>query len=201
MLDKKEFQQQLRKIEEFVSAIEKAADPNLRASAIGLLQTLMDLHGAGIERVMEIVFDSGQSGREIIDRLGQDDIVSSLLLLYGLHPLDLEARVLQALEKVRPYLRSHAGDVEIASIDDGAVRLRLQGSCNGCASSAMTMKTAIEEAVYEFAPDVTSLEVEGVADEPATSGLVQLKKAPGSNGDRQSDVRWEEVSRITSNHF
>lgn len=200
MLDKKEFQQQLQKIEEFVHIIETTADPKLRESALGLMQSLMHIHGAGIERMMEVIFDSGEQGGEIIDQLGRDDLVACLLLLYGLHPLDLETRVSEALDRVRPYLRSHAGDVEIVHISDGAVHLRLQGSCNGCASSAQTMKLAIEEAIYESAPDVTALEVEGVIDQPALGSLVQLQKPAPTNGNHKSNggADWKKVSEITS---
>src|SRR5215208_581160 len=107
-LDKKEFQQRLQKIEGLVQTIESAADPHVRASAIELMQALMEVHGAGIERMMEIVFE--RAGSDIIDQFGEDDLVASLLLLYGLHPLDVESRVLQGLDKVRPYLRSHGGN-------------------------------------------------------------------------------------------
>jgi len=200
MLDKKEFQQQLQKIEEFVRVIEATADPRVRESALGLMQSLMDIHGAGIERMMEIIFDSGEGGGEIIDQLGRDDLVACLLLLYGLHPLDLETRITEALDRVRPYLRSHAGDVEIVNISDGAVRLRLKGSCNGCASSAVTMKLAIEEAIYESAPDVTALEVEGVVAQPVLSSLVQLQKSPATNGNHKPNGEggWKKVSDVTA---
>jgi Fe-S cluster biogenesis protein NfuA len=90
-----------------------------------------------------------------------------LLLLYGLHPLDFDSRVRQALDQVRPYLRSHGGDVELLDTTGGVVRLRMQGSCHGCPSSAMTLQSAIEEAIYAKAPDLTALEVEGVTKQPA----------------------------------
>ncbi|MBI1762492.1 MAG: NifU family protein [Acidobacteria bacterium] len=197
--DRKDFQQRLQKIEQLVQTIESAADPRVRASAVELMQALMELHGAGIERMLEIVFEAG--GGEIIDRLADDELAASLLLLYGLHPLDLETRVLQALDKVRPYLRSHGGNVELIGIADAVVRLRLQGSCNGCASSALTLKLAIEEAIYEAAPDVTGLEVEGVVGDTPRSSLVQLERAPGQNGAANGvnhSHGWEEVSGVTT---
>ncbi len=182
--DKKDFQQRLQKIEGLVHTIEASADPHVRSSAVELMQSLMELHGAGIERMLEIVFDSG--GEEIIDRFAENDLTASLLLLYGLHPLDIETRVMQALEKVRPYLRSHGGNVEMLGITEGLVRLKLEGSCNGCASSAMTLKLAIEEAIYEAAPDVVGLDVEGVLGETSRSGLIQLEKSPKSRPEMQN---------------
>jgi Fe-S cluster biogenesis protein NfuA/nitrite reductase/ring-hydroxylating ferredoxin subunit len=193
-LDKKEFQQRLQKIEGLVQSIESSADPNVRACAIELLQTLMEVHGAGIERMMDMVFEN--AGSDLIDQFGDDEMVGSLLLLYGLHPLDIETRVLQALDKVRPYLRSHGGNVDLIGVEDGIVRLQLQGSCNGCASSAMTLKLAIEEAIYEAAPDLVALEVEGVVTQPAA--FVQLKKAAGSSSAALNEPSgWENVGGLT----
>jgi Fe-S cluster biogenesis protein NfuA len=88
-------------------------------------------------------------------------VVGGLFLLHGLHPLGVEDRVRQALEGVRPYLRSHGGNVELLGVSDGVVRLRLNGSCHSCPSSAVTMQQTIEEAIYGKAPEVTAVEVEG----------------------------------------
>ncbi len=193
--DKKDVQQRLQKIEQLVHTIEASADPHGRSSAVELMQSLMELHGAGIERMMEIAFDCG--GEEIIDRFADNDLTASLLLLYGLHPLDLETRVMQALDKVRPYLQSHGGNVELLGVTEGTLRLKLQGSCNGCASSAMTLKLAIEEAIYEAAPDIAGLNVEGVVGATPRSGLVQLEKLPGQNGSAPSTGNgWEVVTEL-----
>jgi Fe-S cluster biogenesis protein NfuA len=176
MNEKKIFHDRLQKIETLLETIEASADPNIRAAATDLMQTTMEMHAGAIERLMDVVFDSVPQGKEVIDKLAEDETVESLLLLYGLHPLNLEERVLRALDKVRPYLESHGGDVEILGIDDGAVRLKLQGSCHGCSSSAATLKTAIEESIYESAPDIISLEVEGVVDPHETPALVQIER-------------------------
>ena len=129
---------------------------------------------------MEITFHAGEPGGQIIDNFGRDELVGSLLLLYGLHPLPLEERVIQALDNVRPYLRSHGGNVELLSVTDGVVRLRLAGS--GCASTAATLKLAIEGAVYDAAPDMTALEVEGVVEQQQPTSFVKLQ---GRNGASQ----------------
>ena len=182
MVEEKEFQQRIQRVEELVRKIETVADPATRANAVELMQSLMDLHGAGLERMMEITFQAGEPGGEIIDNFGRDELVGSLLLLYGLHPLTLEERVIQALDNVRPYLRSHGGNVELLSVTDGVVRLRLEGSCNGCASSALTLKLAIEGAIYDAAPDMTALEVEGVVEQQPSTSFVKLQ---GRNGASQ----------------
>ncbi len=184
MLEEKQFQQRMQQIEGLVRNIENLPDAVARTNALELVQALMEFHGAGLERLMEIVADAGEPGYRIFDDFARDHLVGSVLLLYGLHPLSLEARVSGALDKVRPYLDSHGGNVELLSVsDDGAVRLRLEGSCKSCPSSSMTLKLAIEEAIYEAAPDVTSIEAEGVAEQPKATGFVQIgKHAPNGNG-------------------
>ena len=79
----------------------------------------------------------------MLDRLTEDPLVESLLLLHDLHPLDVDARIQRALDRVRPYLGSHAGGVEYLGVRDGVARLRLEGSCHGCPSSTVTVQLAI----------------------------------------------------------
>jgi Fe-S cluster biogenesis protein NfuA len=163
----------IERLEILIRNLERLPDPAARDQARELVQTLLDFHGTALGRLLGRVADMGEQGRDLIGSLGDDEIVSSLLLLYGLHPLDTATRVEQALERVRPLLRSHHGDVELEGVVDGVVRLRMQGSCNGCPSSALTLKNAIEEAIYAAAPDVEAIEVEGVVD-PTPSHLLQI---------------------------
>jgi Fe-S cluster biogenesis protein NfuA/nitrite reductase/ring-hydroxylating ferredoxin subunit len=194
----------MEKIEGLIRNIETLPDPEARASAVALVTALMEFHGAGLDRMMEIIADSGEVGYGVFDRFAADDLVGSLLLLYGLHPLSLETRVAQALDKVRPYLDSHGGNVEVLAIADGVVRLRMQGSCKSCPSSSMTLKLAIEEAIYAVAPDVVSIEAEGVQEETPASGFVQIGKSSNGgdangNGNHQSAKHgWEDVNELSS---
>ncbi len=179
MIEDNEFQQRVQRIEGLVRRIETLTDANARAIALELFQSIMDLHGAGLERMMSIAFDAGDEGRRIIESFASDDLVSSLLLLYSLHPLDLEARVAAALEKVRPFVRSQGGSVELLGITDGVVRLRIEAG-RGCSSSPQALRTAVEEALYDAAPDMAALQIE--ASQPAQSGLVQLKSSLKNGG-------------------
>jgi Fe-S cluster biogenesis protein NfuA len=87
----------------------------------------------------------------------------------------METRILRALEKVRPYLHSHGGDVEFLNVTGGVVRLKLLGSCGSCPSSSVTLKNAVEEALYEAAPDIEKIEAETGEAELNASKLVVLK--------------------------
>jgi Fe-S cluster biogenesis protein NfuA len=174
-------QNQLQSIEALLQRIEKANDPAMSAMAKDLVQRLMEFHGAGIERMLEIIHKDAAGQDNVIDALGQDPLVRSLLLLYGVHPDGLETRVQQALEKTRPYLKSHGGNVSLIGVDDaGTVTLRLEGSCHGCASSSATLKLAVEEAIYEAAPDITAITVEG--EERSHSVAFVPLSALGGNG-------------------
>jgi Fe-S cluster biogenesis protein NfuA len=129
--------------------------------------------------MLDLLARTGESGQASLAAFAADGLIGSLLLLHGLHPVDLETRVRLALDKVRPYLRSHGGNVELLDIADGAVRLRIQGSCHACPPSAQALQQAIEEALYEVAPDVTALEVEGGAPPAPSHGLVALPVISG----------------------
>jgi Fe-S cluster biogenesis protein NfuA/nitrite reductase/ring-hydroxylating ferredoxin subunit len=115
----------------------------------------------------------------VLRRLAADDLVASLLVLHDLHPDDTDTRVRAALDEVRPYLGSHAGGVEYLGVDtEGVVRLRLQGSCDGCPSSLVTVRTAIEKAIEEAAPEVARVEVEGVTGPRPAAQLLDLAPPP-----------------------
>jgi Fe-S cluster biogenesis protein NfuA len=171
-----ESQQLMQRIEELIGEIETLDDPHARACAVELVRSLMEFHGAGVGRMMELVADAGEQGDAIFGRFAEDKLVGGLLLLYGLHPLELETRVRQALDEVRPSLASHGGDVELLGVAGGVVRLRLQsnGSGHSCPSTAMTLRQSVESAVYDAAPDMVALEVEAPDGQTAPAGLVQL---------------------------
>ena len=157
------------RIEQLLGQIRAAADPATADTAEEVVRLVVELYGAGLERAVEL------AGPEALERLVEDELVASLLVLHGLHPKDTETRVVEALDKVRPYLGSHAGGVELLGVDpQGVVRLRLEGSCDGCPSSTMTVKLAIERAIEEAAPEVTAVEVENLTREPEPQ-LLQIQ--------------------------
>ena len=122
-------------IEERVRALEEMPDPCVRTQVVELVQGIMQLHAVGLEQMLDIIRRTGAAGDDIVDRFTRDSLASGLLLLHDLHPVPFAERVTQAVEKVRPLLKSHGGDVELLGIDEGVVRLRLVGNCNGCPSS------------------------------------------------------------------
>jgi len=179
-------QKQLARIEHLINELDARPDSPVSIRTRELVQILLEIHAAGLEQTLEVIHDS-RGGQELIDRLAENPVISNLLILHNLHPLDLETRVRCALDSVKPRLGLHGGDVELLGVTpDGVVTLRLEGNCNGCPSSRVTLKTSIEEAIYAAAPDITALEVEGAVDrESVAPGFVPRFTAcpePSVNG-------------------
>jgi Fe-S cluster biogenesis protein NfuA/nitrite reductase/ring-hydroxylating ferredoxin subunit len=169
-------------IEEILGFL-RSADSKHAAAAEELTGLLVQLYGDGLSHIVATLADAGRPGAEMLARLTEDPLVESLLLLHDLHPLDVDARVQRALDKVRPYLGSHAGGVEYLGVAGGVARLRLEGSCHGCPSSTVTVRLAIEDAVKEAAPEVTEVAVEGMTEPPAPSPtLLQIGPRPTDGG-------------------
>lgn len=179
MADDKGFQAKIQRLGELVRDLDNIADPESRASAKTLIQLLLDLHSVGLERVMEIVAASGDAGQHAIDDLGRDPLVSSLLALYGLHPLDMETRVVQAIEKIQPRVRKGGGELELLGFESDLVRLHIQVTGHACGSTGKTLKSMVEEALYEAAPDMDALLIEGLEEDSGASGFVPLGKLGG----------------------
>jgi Fe-S cluster biogenesis protein NfuA len=164
LLEDDTLREQVAALDDLLQQVERIPDPSARDTALAAVQGLLELYGQGLAHLMARVADLGSP--DLPAALAEDDLVAHLLLLHGLHPLDLEARVRQALDSVRPYLASHGGNVELLGIDDGVARLRLQGACTGCSSSETTLKNLIEQAIQVAAPDLDSIQTEMPAGPP-----------------------------------
>ena len=70
----------------------------------------------------------------------------------------MKEKVQAALNKIRPMLQADGGDVELVTVDDGIVTVRLKGACSGCPMSQMTLKNGIERMLKEQVPEVKSVE-------------------------------------------
>ncbi len=177
-LDAREFQAGLQRLDALLREVERFPDPAVSTHARAVVRAVLDLHAAGLGRILDHLEEAGEPGRAVLEACARDEVTAGLLLLHGLHPQGVEERVRQALETVRPYLRSHGGNVELLGVDDGIVRLRLQGSCHSCPSSALTMRQTVQEAIVARAPDVNAIEVEGLVEAappvPAADGAARV---------------------------
>ncbi len=163
-------------VERLLEEVESLPDPLAREKSTEMVAALLELYGTGLERIVEEI--AARDDGELAQALAADELVAHLLLLHGLHPVPLEGRVMQALGEVRPYLESHGGNVELLAVEGAAVHLRMEGSCSGCPSSAMTLKLAIENAIRKAAPEIEEVIAEDPAAGPAASSLLQIEMTP-----------------------
>jgi Fe-S cluster biogenesis protein NfuA len=179
-LDDWEVRVRVTRVEALLDEIEALGDADAKSTATEALQALLELYGEGLARLLTSAARLG--GDELLKALAADELVARLLLVHGLHPIPVDARVLQALQEVRPYLAAHGGSVELLGVEDGVARLRLQGSCRGCPSSAMTLKLAIEQAIQKTAPDLGGIEAEGAGESASGTAFVPLSKLADDHG-------------------
>jgi len=167
------------RVQELQAQLDSTGDPATREVAEALVSAVVQMYGAGLEKIFGALADHGEAGGQIAAGLAEDPEVASLMLIHDLHPVALETRVIEALEKVRPYMESHGGNVELLSLEDGVARIRLQGSCSDCKASSATLELAIKQALEEAAPDLWGLEVEGINEDP-TTGMPLPMAEPGA---------------------
>ena len=176
-MDDTQARERVARVDSLLEELETLPDPLARQTATEVVEALLDLYGEGLARLVGYVAERDDGA--LAEALAGDELVAHLLLLHGLHPMPLAARVQQALDGVRPYLDSHGGDVELLGVDEGVVRLRLEGSCSGCPSSAVTLKHAIEDAIHKAAPDIERIEADGAVEPPVGVPLPIVCEIPG----------------------
>ena len=189
------------RVEELLGILQSRGGEATAAAAEELVRLLLGLYGDGLSHIMAALRAEGAAGAAVLDRMLEDPLVGSLLLLHDLHPLDVDTRIQRALDQVRPYLGSHAGGVTYLGVtEEGVAQLRLEGSCDGCPSSTVTVQLAIKGAIEDAAPEVTEVVVEGVTAPPGPGTLLQIgSRPPGTETAPPAaagDARWVTIPDI-----
>ena len=135
----------IERIAELVEQLEAGSDPASKAMSKELLQAVMELHAAGLGRLLDLTRASGAPGEALLERFARDPKVRTLLLLHDLHPWD-------AAKRVREALRAHEGKVDILRVDDASAHVRVDGPTS--------LVRTVEESLREAAPDVDTIVVE-----------------------------------------
>jgi Fe-S cluster biogenesis protein NfuA/nitrite reductase/ring-hydroxylating ferredoxin subunit len=172
-----------RRLQELVEKVQGVRDPGARAMLQECLESVLSFYGHGLERILQIVEHAGDDGKKVHDALLHDGGVSGLLLIHGLHPVPLEKRLAKALDKVRPYMQSHGGNVELLSLENDHAVLRLEGHCKTCPSSTVTLELAVRNAIEEACPDLAGFEVEGVVKNGADPVVPHFDHVPNAAPD------------------
>ncbi|THA24008.1 NifU family protein [Streptomyces sp. RKND-216] len=154
--------ERLARADDLLGRVEGVAGPTTEA-AVEAVQTLAEIYGEALARVLDL------AGEELRARMGADELLAHLMVLHELHPEPVEARVAAALERVRPGVQEHGGDVELVGVDGTVATVRLLAK--GCGTSAGTLEDAVREAVLGVAPELT-----------------EVRRAPAEGGSGQAFV-------------
>jgi hypothetical protein len=159
-----ELSRSLARIGELIEELEQVADIATRERARALVQTLLDLHRAGLARLLTLLAERGQ-----IDELAGDETVALLLSLHGLHPRSLDARVSSAIDELSPRLLEQGVAVDLTGVTEETVRVRLRAAGTVRAGVA-GLRAAVESAIRRTAPEIVAVEIEGLetSDVPVT---------------------------------
>lgn len=172
-----EFDQILLRIAELAEALMAHDDAHVVGTAEELLDWIDVFHANGLGRMVEMVRE--WRGDILLESFAVDPVVGTLLDAYGLGGADVaeiaRIAVQAALGEVRPYLHSHGGDMEVVSLEDGVVRLKLHGSCDGCTAADATIIERVETALQQHWGDFRRIEVDDMTAEahpPPVAGAV-----------------------------
>lgn len=175
-----EFERLAGAVDDALVAVD-ALDTDAQRVARDVKDAIEGFHRPALVAIVQTLRDDPR-GKELLFELVDDPAVRSVFALHGIIKADPMTRAHQALVPVRPYLQSHGGDVELVRIEDGAAFVRLQGSCNGCSMSAVTLREGVEEALVVL-PEVDRVEV--LDDEPTTAFIPveMIGRKPGADPD------------------
>lgn len=70
----------------------------------------------------------------------------------------IEEKVEQAIEEIRPRLQADGGDIELTGIENGVAKVKLKGACAGCPMSTMTIKWGVENFIKKKVPEIIKVE-------------------------------------------
>lgn len=148
----------------------RALPEEAREKALELKEAIEAFHRHALRRLVRTLRSTDQ-GKELLLRAVEDPSVYAVFLLHGLVRQDVVTRVAAALEEVRPYLRSHGGDVELVKVEEGVAYVRLHGACLGCSLSARTLQDGVEEVIKARVPEIQRV---AVVPQGPVSGFVPL---------------------------
>jgi nitrite reductase/ring-hydroxylating ferredoxin subunit/Fe-S cluster biogenesis protein NfuA len=145
------------RVDQAINEVQKL-DGSARVKAMALKQAIEDFHKLGITKIVQRL-KADAHGKELLFELVDDPAVYALFAMHGIVRADVMTRAVRVLEMVRPYMRSHGGDVELVEVRGDTAYVKLHGSCNGCSMSAVTLREGVEEALTTHIPEIHKVEV------------------------------------------
>lgn len=180
------------RVDEAVAEVH-SLDEAARDKALALKTAVEAFHKGGLTHIIRTL-KADPRGEELLYALVDEPAVYALFAMHGLVRADLPSRVAQAIESVRPYMQSHGGDVTFLEVQDNKAVVRLEGSCNGCSMSSVTLKNTVEEALKEHVPELDGVVV---ADQDA-GPLVQITLPADAADDSKGWIEGPLVDEVTA---
>ena len=190
-----------KRVDDAVAAVADL-DPAARKVAEELQAAVEGVHRAGLVTIVRRL-RADDATRAALFELADDPVVHLLLTLHGIIRPDPVTHANQVLDSVRPQLHSHGGDVSLVRLENGTAFVRLEGACNGCSMSSVTLRNLVEEALVQGVPAITAVEV--VKGEPTTTLIpleaLRLGRSPEAEGWAKIgpavDLPVDELSTVT----
>lgn len=160
-----------------------------RDVANAAVAAVVEVYGEGLGRVVDLI---ASQAPELAGPMADDELVSHLLLLHGLHPDPIEVRVERALDEVRPLVHDNGGDVQLDRVDGGVAVLRLVGGGNGAGDGpglSLMVRQVIEDGVLRLAPELAGVRIDG-GPAPAGPAAALIPVEAVRRRPRTTEVSW-----------
>ncbi|SBS77847.1 Rieske (2Fe-2S) iron-sulfur domain protein [uncultured Mycobacterium sp.] len=171
-----DFERLAKRVDDAMAALE-GLDESSRAVAGEVKAAVEAIHRAGLVTIVARM-RADDAARAVLFELVDDPVVHMLLSLHEIVRPDPLTHANRVLVAVRPQLQSHGGDVNLVRIEDGTAFVRLEGACNGCSMSSVTLRNLVEGALVEGVPSITGVEVLPNEPSPTFIALESLRVGP-----------------------
>jgi Fe-S cluster biogenesis protein NfuA/nitrite reductase/ring-hydroxylating ferredoxin subunit len=169
-----------KRVDDAVAAL-AGLDPKARAVAEELKDALEAVHRTGLVTMVRRMRED-DAARAVLFELVDDPVVHLLLSLHQIIRPDPVTHANRVLVSVRPQLQSHGGDVTLVRVEDSTAYVRLEGACNGCSMSSVTLRNLVQEALVEGVPSITAVEVLPNEPSPTLIPIEALRIGPAREG-------------------
>ena len=139
-------------------------------------------HREGLMRLLRIL-RAHPATEDLLAQMGRDSFLQALFGLHGLIRPGLDERIASGLDRARPLLAQHGGDVEFVRREDDVVFVRLTGNCADCVLAPLTLREAVTDAVLKQAPEIKRIELL-----ETQSPAKPIIEHPGEGWERGPDV-------------
>ncbi len=143
-------------IEEVLGKIKETSD-EVRELVSRLLELIDEFNRVPLIKIVRHL-KSSEEGKKLLMEMASDPDIYALFLKYNIVKKDIRVEIAKIIELIKPYVRSHGGDVELVDVKDDTVFVRMKGACQGCSQVGVTLTEGILEAIRNRFPQIKKIE-------------------------------------------